>query len=83
MENIISSLARFTKKQVDSAKKAISKYAGQVINLVPEPIRRTVNTFTGNLITKIVCSLLAKIVCSLLAVMLPKTVSFDETNIFH
>ena len=49
----ISSLARFTKKQVDSAKKAISKYAGQVINLVPEPIRRTVNTFTGNLITKI------------------------------
>ena len=49
----ISSLARFTKKQVDSVKKAISKYAGQVINLVPEPIRRTVNTFTGNLMTKI------------------------------
>ena len=49
----ISSLARFTKKQVDSAKKAISQYAGQVINLVPEPIRRTVNTFTGNLMTKI------------------------------
>ena len=49
MENIIS----YFKKQVDSAKKAISKYAGQVINLVPEPIRRTVNTFTGNLITKI------------------------------
>ena len=49
----ISSLARFTKKQVDSAKKAISKYAGQVINLVPEPIRRTVNTVTGNLMTKI------------------------------
>ena len=48
-----SSLARFTKKQVDSAKKAITQYAGQVINLVPEPIRRTVNTFTGNLITKI------------------------------
>ena len=38
---------------MDSAKKAISKYAGQVINLVPEPIRRTVNTVTGNLITKI------------------------------
>ena len=53
MENIISSLARFTKKQVDSVKKAISKYAGQVINLVPEPIRRTVNTVTGNLMTKI------------------------------
>ena len=49
----ISSLARFTKKQVDSAKKAISQYAGQVINLVPEPIRRTVNTVTGNLMTKI------------------------------
>ena len=49
MENIIS----YFKKQVDSAKKAISKYAGQVINLVPEPIRRTVNTATGNLMTKI------------------------------
>ena len=46
MENRISSLFR-------SAKKAISKYAGQVINLVPEPIRRTVNTVTGNLMTKI------------------------------
>ena len=34
-------------------KKAISQYAGQVINLVPEPIRRTVNTVTGNLMTKI------------------------------
>ena len=53
MWKIISSLARFTKKQVDSVKKAISQYAGQVINLVPEPIRRTVNTVTGNLITKI------------------------------
>ena len=49
----ISSLARFTKKQVDSVKKAISQYAGQFINLVPEPIRRTVNTVTGNLMTKI------------------------------
>ena len=49
MENIIS----YFKKQVDSAQKAISKYAGQVINLVPEPIRRTVNTVTGNLMTKI------------------------------
>ena len=53
MENIISSLVRFTKKQVDSAKKCISKYAGRVINLVPEPTRRTVNTVTGNLMTKI------------------------------
>ena len=48
MENIIS----YFKKQVDSAKKAISKHAGRVINLVPEPIRRTVNTVTGNLMTK-------------------------------
>ena len=53
MENIISSLVWLTKKQVDSAKKAISKYAGRVINLVPEPIRRTVNMFTENLMTKI------------------------------
>ena len=53
MENIISSLVKFTKKQVDSAKKAISKYAGRVINLVPEPTRRTVNMFTENLMTKI------------------------------
>ena len=49
MENIIS----YFKRQVDSAKKAMSRYAGQVINLVPEPIRRTVNTVTGNLMTKI------------------------------
>ena len=49
MENIIS----YFKKQVDSAKKVISNYAGRVINLVPEPIRRTVNTVTGNLMTKI------------------------------
>ena len=49
MENNIS----YFKKPVDSAKKAISKYAGRVINLVPEPIRRTVNTVTGNLMTNI------------------------------
>ena len=49
MEKVIS----YFKKQVDSVKKAISKYAGQVINLVPEPIQRTVNTVTGNLMTKI------------------------------
>ena len=46
MENRISSLVR-------SAKKAISKFAGWVINLVPEPIRRTVNTGAENLKTKI------------------------------
>ena len=49
MEKVIS----YFKKKVDSAKKAISKYAGQIINLVPEPVRRTVNTVTGNLMTKI------------------------------
>ena len=48
MENSISSLVGLFKKQVDSAKKAISKFAGQVINLVPEPIRRTVNMVTEN-----------------------------------
>ena len=48
MENSISSLVGLFKKKVDSAKKAISKFAGQVINLVPEPIRRTVNTVTEN-----------------------------------
>ena len=40
MENIISSSVRWIKKKVDSAKKAISNYAGRVINLAPEPIRR-------------------------------------------
>ena len=53
MENSIASLVRLTKKQVDSAKKAISKFAGWVINLVPEPIRRTVNTGAENLQKKI------------------------------
>ena len=53
MENSISSLVGLFKKQVDSAKKAISKFAGQVINLVPEPIRRTVNTVTENFQKKI------------------------------
>ena len=46
MESSISYLMR-------SVKKAISKYACRVINLVPEPIRRTVNTVTENLKTKI------------------------------
>ena len=53
MENIISSSVRFTKKQVDSVNKAISKFAGWVINLVPEPIRRTVNTGAESLKKKI------------------------------
>ena len=57
MENSISSLVRWTKKQVDSAKKAISKFTtkfvGRVINLVPEPTLRTVNTVAENFKTKI------------------------------
>ena len=53
MENIISYSAWFTKKQVDSAKKAISKFVGWVINLVPGPIRRTVKTGAENLNKKI------------------------------
>ena len=53
MENSISSLVRLTKKQVDSVKKAISKFAGWVFNLVPEPIRRTVNTGAEGLKKKI------------------------------
>ena len=44
---------RLTKKQVDSVKKAISKFAGWVCNLVPEPIRRTVNTGAEGLKKKI------------------------------
>ena len=52
MENIISSWVRWIKKKVYSGKKAISKFAGRVINLVPEPTRRTVNTLTENLMTK-------------------------------
>ena len=53
MENIISSSVRFTKKQVDSVNKAITKFAGWVINLVPEPIRRTVNTGAESLKKKV------------------------------
>ena len=53
MENSISSLVGLVKKKMDSAKKAINKFAGQVINLVPEPIQRTVNTGFENLKKKI------------------------------
>ena len=57
MENSTSSWVRWIKKKVDSAEKAISKFTtkfvGRVINLVPEPIRRTVNTGAENLKTKI------------------------------
>ena len=53
MENSISYLVGLFKKKVDSAKKAISKFAGRVINLVPEPIRRTVNTGAEKLQKKI------------------------------
>ena len=40
----VSSLAELAKKQVDSVNKAINEFADWIINLVPEPIRRTVNT---------------------------------------
>ena len=46
MENIsrVSSLVGLAKKQADLVNKAIKKFADWLINLVPEPIRRTVNT---------------------------------------
>ena len=45
----VSSLAGLAKKQVDSVNKAINDIADWIINLVPEPIRRTVNTGVENL----------------------------------
>ena len=46
MENIsrVSSLVGLAKKQADSVQKAINKFADWLINYIPEPIRRTVNT---------------------------------------
>ena len=46
MENIsrISSLVGLAKKQADLVQKAINKFADWLINYIPEPIRRTVNT---------------------------------------
>ena len=46
MENIsrVSSLVRLAKKQADLVQKAINKFADWIINYIPEPIRRTVNT---------------------------------------
>ena len=46
MENItrVSSLVGLAKKQADLVKKAIKKFADWLINYIPEPIRRTVNT---------------------------------------
>ena len=49
----VSSLAGLAKKQADSVKKAINEFADWIINLVPEPIRRTVNTGVENLKKKI------------------------------
>ena len=49
----VSSLAGLAKKQVDSVNKAINKFADWIINLVPEPIRRTVNTGVENLKKKL------------------------------
>ena len=46
MENIsrVSSLAGLAKKQADLVQKAINEFADWLINYIPEPIRRTVNT---------------------------------------
>ena len=46
MENIsrVSSLVGLVKKQADLVNKAIKKFADWLINYIPEPIRRTVNT---------------------------------------
>ena len=46
MENIsrVSSLVGLAKKQADLVQKAINKFAHWLINYIPEPIRRTVNT---------------------------------------
>ena len=46
MENIsrVSSLVGLAEKQADLVKKAINKFADWLINYIPEPIRRTVNT---------------------------------------
>ena len=46
MENIsrVSSLVGLAKKQADLVNKAIKKFADWLINYIPEPIRRTVNT---------------------------------------
>ena len=46
MENIsrVSSLVGLAKKQADLVNKAIKKFAVWLINYIPEPIRRTVNT---------------------------------------
>ena len=49
----VSSLAGLAKKQADLVKKAINEFADWIINLVPEPIRRTVNTGVENLKKKI------------------------------
>ena len=38
------SLVGLAKKQADLVKKAINKFADWLINYIPEPIRRTVNT---------------------------------------
>ena len=46
MENMsrVSSLVGLAKKQADLVQKAINKFADWLINYIPEPIRRTVNT---------------------------------------
>ena len=46
MENIsrVSSLVGLAKEKADLVNKAIKKFADWLINYIPEPIRRTVNT---------------------------------------
>ena len=55
MENIsrVSSLVGLAKKQADLVNKAIKKFADWLINYIPEPIRRTVNTRVEKLKKKI------------------------------
>ena len=55
MENIstVSSLVGLAKKQADLVQKAINKFADWLINYIPAPIRRTVNTRVEKLKKKI------------------------------
>ena len=55
MENIsrVSSLVGLAKKRADLAQKAINKFADWLINYIPEPIRRTVNTRVEKLMKEI------------------------------
>ena len=45
----VSSLVGLAKKKADSVQKVINRFAKWIINYVPEPVRRTVNTGVENL----------------------------------